>query len=413
MLQVYRKVEKSLDNPYGVVSIQSLKELDKPFLLCLSAQDNHPKSVFGMIKEGARAARVNTTDEMAAGFKINEFPVAFLGVKFIKDDLYQKNYEEMVDTFIYPFLIGDGTRSVEEIQRAAKKINFMTYCDGTLTYANIEQRLEEKLQLDGYSESDIKDILAQISLVALGTMVNTSKLKATTATFIDVNDSEIYTTSSERYKRILQAHQQRGVCGTFRNSNNVLYIFEGNGNHSLKEYFSDNNMAKPAISGILSAFLQNSIDNENTNNLGILSSNQMYDLITKYGDEKEDPVTLLRNLDASLNYDGAPRYSKEEAKLRHELDVSYAEIGKMRMQLESAERGRDQKAATLKQVVDGIREYSSETTFYQILVPTKLWQAPSDRDVFQEESDKSIRQAYEESLAIDVQNQQIEGGPKL
>ena len=77
MLQVYKKVEKSLDNPYGAISIQNLEELNKPFLLCLSAHDSNPKSIFGIIKEGARAARVNTTDEMAARFKIDELPQLF------------------------------------------------------------------------------------------------------------------------------------------------------------------------------------------------------------------------------------------------------------------------------------------------------------------------------------------------
>lgn len=93
MLQVYKKVEKSLSNPYGVIAVQSLEDLGKPFLLCLSAQDNHNKSVFGIIKEGARAARVNTTDEMGAGFKIDDFPISFLGLKFEKDDCYKKIFE--------------------------------------------------------------------------------------------------------------------------------------------------------------------------------------------------------------------------------------------------------------------------------------------------------------------------------
>ncbi len=184
MLQVYKKVEKSLDNPYGAVTIQDLEELNKPFLLCLSAQDSNPKSIFGIIKEGARAARVNTTDEMAARFKIDEFLIAFLGLKFEKDDSYKKNYEEIVDLLIYPFLVGNGAKKVEEIKKMARKINFMTYCDGTLTYSNIERRLETKLKNDGYSERNIKDILSQISLVAIGTMVDTSDLKATTASFI-------------------------------------------------------------------------------------------------------------------------------------------------------------------------------------------------------------------------------------
>ena len=35
MLSVYKKCEKSVDNPYGIIEI---KELDRPFLMCISAQ---------------------------------------------------------------------------------------------------------------------------------------------------------------------------------------------------------------------------------------------------------------------------------------------------------------------------------------------------------------------------------------
>ena len=51
MLSIYKKVEKSMDNLYGIVSINNVQEIDRPFLLCLSAQDNYDKSVFGIVRE--------------------------------------------------------------------------------------------------------------------------------------------------------------------------------------------------------------------------------------------------------------------------------------------------------------------------------------------------------------------------
>lgn len=413
MLEVYKKVEKSLNNLYGVELIQKIEELNQPFLLCLSAQDNNPKSVFGIIKEGARAARVNTKDEMAAGFKINEFPVAFLGLKFQKDESYNKNYEEIVDSLLYPYLVGDKKKTVEEMKRLARRINFMTYCDGTFTYANIEKRLREKLQNDGYLESDIDEILSQISLVAIGTMVDTHNLKATTASFIDVNDSEIYTENTNEYRRMLYEKQLRSLYGSLGNSNNVLYVFEGSGNHSLKEYFLDNNLVKPAISGVLTSFLQNSIENERTDSLKKISSVDALEPLSMYGDETKSPLSLLRALDESLSYDGATKYSLEEARIRSELDASYAEIQETRRQLEMAESARKRKEDALNLVVKGIRQYSSDTTFYQVLVSAKMWQAPSGRDVFEEQSDKEIRQAYNQFLVNEEQDTKAEGGPKL
>ncbi len=413
MLQVFKRIEKSLDNPYGVISVQKLEELNGPFLICLSAQDMHEKSVFGMIRTGAVAARVNTSEEFGAKFKIDEFPVHFLGMRFEKDDTYKRNFEEIVDKMIYPYLIGDGTKTIDEMKKLARRINFITYCDGTLTYQNIERRLGGKLQNAGYSESDIKDVLSQISLVAIGTMVYTGNLNATSATFIDLNDSEIYTSRTDGHKEILRKKQVDSICGKLKNPNNLLYIFNGSGNHSLREYFLDNNIAKPAISAVLTSFLENSVANELSEELMSISPTEVLSRLKKYGDARKNPVSLLGELDESLSYGGAPRYTQSEARLRHELDISYSALQRTRVQLESSEAEKNKKTESLKSVVEGLREYCSETTFYQILCSAKMWQIPSDRDIFSEPSDKDIRQAYERLLLEEKKDKSGEGGPKL
>ena len=40
---------------------------------------------------------------------------------------------------------------------------------------------------------------------------------------------------------------------------NILYIYEGSGNHELKEYFKDDKIVKPAISSVISFHLENFI----------------------------------------------------------------------------------------------------------------------------------------------------------
>lgn len=413
MLQVYKRVEKSLDNPYGVISVQKLEDLNGPFLICLAALDMHEKSVFGLIRTGAIAARVNTSEEFGARFKIDEFPVHFLGMRFEKDETYQKNYEEIVDRIIYPYLVGDGTKTIEEMKKLARRMNFLTYCDGTLTYQTVERRLEEKLLSAGYLEADVEEILSQISLVAISTMVNTADLKANTATFIDVNDNEIYTTRTNGYKRLLEEKKTNSIHGTFKRTNNALFVFNGSGNHSVKEYFLDSNIAKSAISGVLAAFLENSVANEASDELISFSSTEMLSQLRKYGNAKKDPVSLLRELDESLNYGDAPRYTEAEAMLRHELDLSYSALQRARVQLESAEREKNRKAESLKSIVDGVREYCSETTFYQIMGSAKMWQIPTGRDIFSEPSDRDIRETYEQLLLDEKKDKPAEGGPKV
>lgn len=105
MLTIYKKVEKSLDNLSGIIQINNINELNKPFLLCLFAQNNHDKSIYGIIREVAAAARVYTSKDPDARFKIDDFPVDFLGLRYQKDNKNKENYEEIVDDFLYPFLI--------------------------------------------------------------------------------------------------------------------------------------------------------------------------------------------------------------------------------------------------------------------------------------------------------------------
>lgn len=411
MLEVYKKVEKTKDNPYGVVLIQNIEELNRPFLLCLSAQDTHPKSIFGMIKQGAKAARVNTTDEFAAGFKIDEFPIDFLGVKFLRDAAYKNNYEEITDKLIYPYLMGVEVRpSVIELKKRARRINIMTYCDGTFTYSMVEKRLISKLQYDGYSIEDIESILSQVSLTCISTMVELSNIKASTVGFIDVNDEEIATERTARYQNILQEKNKRALFGHLGRSNNLIYIFKGSGKHSLKEYFNDDTTVKVAISAILGSFLESSVENEKSKELIPLYMRDIVKLLKYFGDENKKPADLLNTLDSILSYDNAPKYTREEAKLRQELNASYMDYNNLRIKQKSIENQRNNLLKKIDALIKGIRTYSSETTMRQILCSARMLQSKAGEDPLQERSDKKIREEYEKLLIDSIEPSE---GPKL
>lgn len=401
MLEVYKKVDKNIDNPYGLTQIENLEELEKPFLICLSAQDKIDKSIFGMMKEGARAARVYTTDEDGAGFKLEDFPVDFIGLKFQKDENFQNNYEEITDTFIYPYLM-KNKKDINEIKKAARRINFMTYCNGTLTYAEIENRLKEKLEKDGYTEQDTNDILSQVSLTAIGTEVNTKDLSATTVAFIDVNDTELedieMNNNVQNYKKHLENNNFKSHFGYNDKENNLLYVYEGTGEHYMKDYMSDENIAKPAISAVVSKFLQNSIDNENKPELIELSNKQPLDMLLTYGNSEKNTKERLDELDKSLDYNGASKYTEGELKLRKELDLFCKKSEQLKIQNERNKKELATSKVLLDNVQKSVEQYSSETGFYQILCSAGMWQEPTDRNVFEEASDKQIRQIYSQML---------------
>ena len=136
-------------------------------------------------------------------------PIDFLGVKFAKDEKFNENYEEIVDSFLYPFLVGDGNRNFNKIIKQARRINLMSYCDGTMTYKKIEKRLIDTLLSTGFIDSEVRDIVSQISLTAIGTMVDTSDLVCTSATFFDVNGAEIYNQMSDVYKNMLNENRRK------------------------------------------------------------------------------------------------------------------------------------------------------------------------------------------------------------
>ena len=198
MISIYKKCEKSIENPYGIIE---LKELERPFLMCISAQGQMDKSVFGIIKEGARAARVRTSDEYAAGYKIDEMPVDFLGIKYTSETLKDKKNNELVNDFLLPFLLKDN--DINNIKKRARMMNFFTYCNGTQIYATFEKRLKDKLIENGISEKDVNDILSQIGVISIASEVDTTKIMANTILFKDANDGEVMDqTSRIALKRI-------------------------------------------------------------------------------------------------------------------------------------------------------------------------------------------------------------------
>ena len=316
MISVYKKIEKTQENFYGTVEITDNKLLNRPFLLSLSAQDNYDESIFGMIRTGAQAARVYTTMEASAGFKIDEMPVDFLGLRFVSDDNYKNNYDEIVDSFLYPFLTRNGT-NFEEIKKQAVKVNFMTYCDGIFTYAGIEKRVKEKLQELAMEDEQTREILRSFSLVALGTDFPTNNLCGGTVTFVDAEDRTIRTNKIEKIKEILQNNQMRIVYGPLKNNNNLLVVFNGSGFHTVKEYLSDESIAKPAVCAITSLFLEYSIN-------GMVPSNEeIIKTLKTYTSENESTKSLLDKLDANLSYNSTSRYTTMEIDLRRKLDAFY------------------------------------------------------------------------------------------
>ena len=200
--------------------------------------------------------------------------------------------------------------------------------------------------------------------------------------------------------------------------NNILYVYKGTGDHQVKEYLRDGNIVKPALCSVLSEFLENSIENENNDELIPVSTSTITKTLYTYSDETKDPQELLNNLDMNLSYNNTPRYTPEESQIRHELDIAYRNLQKTQESLARTEKYKKDSDDKVQSLINNIQIYSSETTFYQICVSAKVWQAPAGINPFDEPSDKQIREKYTQSLNpqttnLDNNNQnENRSGPK-
>ena len=389
MITVYKKVEKSKEIPTGFIETK-VEDCDKPFLFCISAQHQVPKSIFGIIRAGAQAARVFTTQENAAGFKVDHMPVSFLGLRFKPDDDYSKSGVELVDKFIYPYLTRDGL-DIEVLKSRARMMNFLTYCDGTFTYRQIESRLQEKLLEDGLTESEVDEILSEVKLVAIGTMVETLDLKCQSVKVVDVNDEEIATNTTSKVKAKLDENNDEALIAASRKRPNAGFcLYKGTGNHNLKEYYRNGVLVKAGLAYIVSQFIESSIKGKPFRSVEIMPK------LSYYCDHTREHEALMHELDESIDYGDVPRYSEEEAILRHQMDELCTELAQTRSSLERTSESVSRLQESNSQIIDGIRKYSSEMTFYQIMCGAGLWQAPTGVNPYEHPSDRDVRAQAEQ-----------------
>ncbi|MBQ3307722.1 MAG: hypothetical protein IJG68_05995 [Bacilli bacterium] len=386
MIKIYKKINKTMNNLYGSCEIKNINDLNKPFLLCISDSDSFDKAIFGIIREGAHAARVYTTQENAAGFKIEKMPIDFLGIKRIENE--EKIENELSKDFLLPFLKLHGLNK-NSIMKQARKINLFTFGDGCITYKNSEKELFSGLCNEGFSKKEAEEILSQISLTALGTKEELSDLYATNIRFIDLCNIKTQNEKLREYGNILMRNKTLSMYCPIGKKNSYDYLFLGQGKYSAKDYLKDECPAKAAISAVVSFFLQNSLDNLKSNNLVRINRDVFTEPLYQYGANLKPLKETLSNLDSKIKYDDTPKYTKEEFSLRAELDTACKAIQKKQLLVKNREEENHELTEKVNTIITNIKKYSSETTYYQILIRSNLWH--TNEEFLEEESDKEFR----------------------
>ncbi len=274
MYKLYEKVPKTREYLYGSRLVENTKNpfLEGPCLLCISAQHDNPidnKSNFGVTKEGMKMARLRVRGQKNAGFNLKDFPVSFLSIKLDKKDEEKKMTEEerievFVNQYLLPLISNNGQKmDYNQAMKNMRNVNMMGYCDGTLLIQTIEKNLINKMQEIGYTDEECDKIQSQMCIFPISTNRLNGTQKSTCISFKDINDTEVNdNVTQEERQTVLESQIGEGFFEY--SSNELAYLFNGDGKHSLKRYTKEGIAMPVCLSSAISKALENSIRNSSS-----------------------------------------------------------------------------------------------------------------------------------------------------
>ena len=374
MLNIYKKTTKSKNNMYGFKEILDINELNNPILLCISNNLQNNKSIFGIIRDGAHAARIHTTKEKAAYYNIDKVPVDFLGIRYTEEKI--KVEKELLDKLIYPYLIKTGTQ-YNSIYKQARNINIFSFDTGTEIYLKVEKLLYNKLKKLDFNKEEIEKILRQITLVSLGSKEKLDKTYSTTVSFIDTNDKYCKTNEFNNYQKVMIEKSIDSMYFYWGNNNTILYPFISTGEHYSKKYLEDYSPAKSAISSTVSSNLFNSIYN-NSHNTTDMSRDVNIDQLYYYGSNIYSNEKKIKLLDQSIIYENAIKFTEEEANLRTNLDSAYKRIIFKNQLIDSYKEEIENKDKKFELLIKEIKNHCDEEKYHEILLAAKILKDKND-----------------------------------
>lgn len=271
MYKLYEKVPKTREYMYGSKLINNMENpfLEGPCLLCISGQyDNSlaSKSNFGVTKEGMRIARLRVRGQKNAGFTLKDFPVKFLSIELDKKDEDKKiTPEERVTAFVNQYLLPLIAKEGQKVEctqamKNMRNVNIMSYCDGTLLVQDIESSLVRNMQELGYTVEECEKIQSQMCIFPVSTNRLNGMQKSTCISFKDINDIEVNDNVTEEERQAV-LDSQIGESIFAYSDNEVAYLYDGDGKHSLKKYTTTGRTISVCLSSAISKALENSILN--------------------------------------------------------------------------------------------------------------------------------------------------------
>ena len=376
MLTVYKKVEKNTNFLTGIESLYNGINPDRPFLFSIGKDGQNN---FELIQKSIDLARIYNKDDAEALFSLNSFHADFLSFAYEDDENRKDIVTKLVTQYFYPYLIAKGN-NYDCIKKQANKMNFLTFTTvGHELFFDIENMLISKLKDNGLSDDEIKDILTQISLCCVGASVRNYNNKVSSVYYIDVNDKEA-TTNNDYLKKRLDGEKQNNIYGGI--GNNLIFIFDGNGENNISNYFNKNGNAFNGMAYVVSSCLENSINEKLPLSINLLNN------VLREGKDKGDfPLDVL---DKQLIYAGAKKHNEISMKLQSDLDLACDQI---------MQRSNNQMDDSVNLLLNEIRLRCSDTVYYQICAKLGLIDNPNER-VMQMKTDRELINGIQELFGI-------------
>lgn len=380
MFKLYKKVSKSIENPKGAKEIKDGENPfeDGPCMLCVSAQDQLDRSIFGFTKAGARMARIAVNGDKGARINIDDVPANFLSIKVETDTKKGKESEEsqineLVENYITPLLIKDGERvSVEDAMKKVRNINILTNCNGTQRGLDIIEHIQNSLEKLNYSEKDKSDILSQIALLSFQTDISLNQCKASVFDFHNLNDYEVEVNEDNINDNMIENNNNSKYKETIEKDNNRIEILiAGEDSHEIKDYMENGQIMPVMVHTIVSDVLENAIENSKGKH-SLLSVDKIYEkadkIYTEINKGEKTPEEVMEKLDASLEYGGnITRLTDKDLAFISEKEQIFKELEKKNHNLKSRENEILKLNNQKNKMKETAKESCSETTYLKIL----------------------------------------------
>lgn len=420
--QLYEKIQKTRQCPYGAQKIDGVDFiLKKPVLLCISAQDD-PKSVFGITKFGMNVVGMRVKDANSEGYSMEDFPVTFCAIRKENKEEAGKSTNESIcqefyETYFKPVVEGrkskkeqkSSKKDIKEVARYLRNLNILAYCNGNERVEMLIQTLKNNMQEIGYTDKEINFAISQIGLVSVATDIDTSKTGCTVVDFHEVRDTEV--SNEYIHKKVANEALRASITKEGFNEideRRVEYVLADEDLHSIKHYFMDGYATPACLKKVISNLLESSISASNGEFKPLTTARIMRgcDKLVKGANAGKSKEELLAIAEKSVSFLGAKKVTKTESEILSQLDEACDLIISLADDKRSLKARNEMLGEKIEGMDSAMKDMCSETTYDKIRLATQSFQ-------FREEKKAFLQSASSDKETIQNQANIIEGQSRV